>query len=77
MLDFAFKVLVNQFGVTVRAFDPALLARDLQPDAWVAKGPLAAITGDPVVGDDAGLGYRRCHVQSRVVVGGLSRHMSR
>ena len=59
--DFAFKVLVNQFRVAIRALDPPEIVRDLQPDTRVPKRAFAAVTGYAVAINDAGLRCRGCH----------------
>ena len=52
--DFAFKILVDQLAIAIGAFDPAVFARDLQPDARVTQSAFAAITGDPIAVHDLG-----------------------
>ena len=47
-------ILVDEFAIAIGAFDPAVFARDLQPDARVAQSAFAAVTGDAVCVNDFG-----------------------
>lgn len=55
-LDLAFKLRVDVFCVTIGALDPAMILRDLQPDARMAQTTFATITGHTPVVHDLGLG---------------------
>ena len=41
-------ITMNVFAIAIRAFDPTGFWGYLQPDAWVAQGPFAAVTGDVI-----------------------------
>ena len=56
VLDFAFKVLVHQLGITIGAFNPAMLTRNLQPDTRMTQRAAAAITGHAPLMNDLCLG---------------------
>ena len=60
-LDFALKVFVYQFGIAIRAFNPAMFARDLQPDTRMTQRAFAAIASNAITVYDFDLRYRGCH----------------
>lgn len=66
-------IAVNVFAVTVRAFHPAMLGRDLQPNTRVPQGPFATVAGDAVLIDNLGLwggqGHGGSYRQFAVVMG--------
>ena len=62
-LDFAFKIFVNEFAITVSALDPALVGRNLQPDARMPQSAFAAVTGHSICVDDAGFGCIHSHIR--------------
>jgi len=57
--DLTLKILVDHLAVTIRAFDPAVFVRDLQPNPWMAA--FAAVTRDAEFVNDLGLGGLRHH----------------
>jgi hypothetical protein len=50
--DFTFEIAVDIFAITVGAFHPSCVMRNLEPDAWVAKRALASVTGHTVAVDN-------------------------
>ena len=60
-LDLPFEILVHIFGVAIGAFHPAVLARDLQPNAWMSERAFAPITSYAKTINDLGFGYRGFH----------------
>lgn len=55
-------------AIAIAAFDPAGLMRDLEPDAGVAKGGRAAVTGDAPGGHNFGLRRGNGHLKAFVCV---------
>jgi hypothetical protein len=53
-LVFQFRRDVDEFFITVAAFNKSSVMRDHQPNAGVAQGPLRAITGHFPRGNDFG-----------------------
>lgn len=46
--DLALEIAVHEFAITIGAFDPSLLMRYLKPDARMAQGTFAPVTGHAV-----------------------------
>lgn len=69
-LDFALKVLMHQLGIAIRAFDPPLFFRDLQPNTRMTQRTFAAVTGHTPFLNNAGLWYRCGHEYSHLVAAG-------
>lgn len=62
---------MDQFGIAVWAFDPSMLFRDLQPDAWMPKRTFATITGNAVFSNDPGFRNWRGHWRSHLLSLGI------
>lgn len=55
------EILMDVFRIAIRAFDPAMLRRDLQPDTRMAQATLPTIARHAILLNDLGFRCGTCH----------------